>query len=364
MNTAVHAAARLAIDQGHIVLGVHNGFQGLIDDLIEEFDWMSVHGWGSMGGSQLGTSRTVPAGPELAAVARTLRAHGIEGLLVIGGWSAYEAAHRLSLARAQYPAFNIPIICLPASIDNNLPGSEISIGADTALNNIVEVVDKIKQSAVATRRCFVIEVMGRECGYLALMSGLASGAERVYLPEEGITLHDLEADLAEMIQGFRQGKRLSLMIRNEQANPLYTASFIAALFEQEGGGLFDVRQAILGHLQQGGDPSPFDRIQATRLAARCLAFLVEKAGQGEAIGAVIGLQNGHVRIHSLDDIAELADMDAPAAAGAMVAGAATHRAADGAIKRGVHDIEQLQVVDEGSLHATHENRLHRRAGQP
>lgn len=308
MNTAVHAAARLAIDRGHIVMGVHNGFQGLINDQVEEFNWMSVHGWGSMGGSELGTGRTVPASTEIAAVARTLQTHGIEGLLVIGGWSAYEAAHRLSSARDEYAAFNIPIICMPAAIDNNLPGTEISIGADTALNSIVEVVDKIKQSAVASRRCFVIEVMGRQCGYLALMSSLASGAERAYLPEEGITLHDLEVDLAEMIQGFRAGKRLSLMIRNEKANPLYTAQFISALFEQESEGLFDVREAILGHLQQGGDPSPFDRIQATRLAARCVDFLVQEAGKGEAVGAVIGLQNGHVRIHSLDDIAGLADM--------------------------------------------------------
>ncbi len=308
MNTAVHAAARLAIDQGHIVLGVHNGFGGLIEDQIEEFNWMSVHGWGSMGGSQLGTSRVVPAGPEIEAVARTLQRRGINGLLVIGGWSAYEAAHRLYAARAEYEALNIPIICMPAAIDNNLPGTEISIGADTALNNIVEAVDKIKQSAVATRRCFVIEVMGRQCGYLALMSNLATGAERAYLPEEGITLHDLEVDLANMKQGFRSGQRKSLMIRNEKANPLYTADFISALFEQESEGLFDVRQAILGHLQQGGDPSPFDRIQATRLAARCLTFLVEKAGQGEAAGTVIGLRNGHVEIHSLDDIAQLADM--------------------------------------------------------
>ncbi len=307
MNTAVHAAARLAIDQGHIVLGVHDGFQGLIDDRMEEFDWMSIHGWGSMGGSELGTSRTIPTGAEIEAVARTLRRQRIDGLLVIGGWSAYEAAHRLTSARDEYEAFNIPIICMPAAIDNNLPGSEISIGADTALNNIVEVVDKIKQSAVATGRCFVIEVMGRQCGYLTLMSSLATGAERAYLPEEGITLHDLETDLAEMKESFRQGKRKSLMILNEKANPLYTAKFISTLFEQEGEDLFDVREAILGHLQQGGDPSPFDRIQATRLAARCLTFLVEGAGQ--ANGAVIGMQNGHVQIHSLDDIAVLCDME-------------------------------------------------------
>ncbi len=307
MNTAVHAAARLAIDQGHIVLGVHDGFQGLIDDRMEEFNWMSIHGWGAMGGSQLGTSRTVPTGPEIESVARTLRRQRIDGLLVIGGWSAYEAAHRLTSARDEYEALNIPIICMPAAIDNNLPGSEISIGADTALNNIVDVVDKIKQSAVATGRCFVIEVMGRQCGYLTLMSSLATGAERAYLPEEGITLHDLESDLAEMKESFRQGKRKSLMILNEKANPLYTAKFISTLFEQEGEDLFDVRESILGHLQQGGDPSPFDRIQATRLATRCLAFLVEGAGQ--ANGAVIGMQNGHVEIHSLDDIAALCDME-------------------------------------------------------
>jgi 6-phosphofructokinase 1 len=307
MNTAVHAAARLAIDQGHIVLGVHNGFRGLIEDDMDEFNWMSVHGWGSMGGSQLGTSRALPDGSQIEAVASTLQRRNIEGLLVIGGWSAYEAAHRLHLARDEYAALNIPIICMPAAIDNNLPGTEISIGADTALNSIVEVVDKIKQSAVATRRCFVVEVMGRQCGYLALMSGIATGAERAYLPEEGITLHDLEVDLANMKQNFRRGQRKSLMIRNEQANPLYTAEFISALFEQESEGLFDVRQAILGHLQQGGDPSPFDRIQATRLAARCIAFLVEQAEKGAATAALIGMQNGHVTIHDLEDMPGLAD---------------------------------------------------------
>jgi 6-phosphofructokinase 1 len=312
MNTAVHAAARLAIDQGHIVLGVHNGFLGLIEDQIEEFYWMSVHGWGSMGGSQLGTSRVIPSGSQIEAIDRTLRKRGVDGLLVIGGWAAYEAAQRLHAASTEYASCNIPIICMPAAIDNNLPGTEICIGADTALNNIVEVVDKIKQSAVAARRCFVVEVMGQQCGYLALMSGIATGAERSYLPEEGITLADLEVDLADMKRGFRRGARKSLMIRNERANPLYTAEFISALFEQESEGLFDVRTAILGHLQQGGDPSPFDRIQATRLGARCVAFLVEEADKGSATGAatgaLIGMQNGHVRIRDLEEMPELADV--------------------------------------------------------
>ena len=295
---------------------------------MDEFNWMSVHGWGSMGGSQLGTSRALPDGSQIEAVARTLQRRNIEGLLVIGGWSAYEAAHRLHLARDEYAALNIPIICMPAAIDNNLPGTEISIGADTALNSIVEVVDKIKQSAVATRRCFVVEVMGRQCGYLALMSGIATGAERAYLPEEGITLHDLEVDLANMKQNFRRGQRKSLMIRNERANPLYTAEFISALFEQESEGLFDVRQAILGHLQQGGDPSPFDRIQATRLAARCIAFLT-RAGR-KRLGDRRAHRDAERPRHNSrpGGYARTGRCGPHATAGAMVVGTAADRAAD------------------------------------
>lgn len=309
MNTAVRAAVRMAIDQGHSIMAVHNGFEGLIRGDLEEFGWMSVHGWGAVGGSHLGVSRKIPSGREWYAIARTLEAQGIEGLLVIGGWSAYEATYKMFTMRDTFPAFNIPVICLPASIDNNLPGSELSIGADTALNNIVEVLDKIKQSAVATRRCFVVEVMGSYCGYLALMSGLASGAERVYLNEEGVKLADLEADLNHMIQQFQQGKRLSLLIRNEMANPLYTTSFMSALFEEESHGLFDVRTAILGHMQQGGNPSPFDRIQATRLATRCIEFLTEEAEKHSTAGAFIGIQGGHIQIHNIEDMQRMVDIE-------------------------------------------------------
>ena len=307
MNTAVRAAIRMAIDQGHSVMAVRNGFEGLARGECEEYGWMDVHGWGSMGGSQLGVSHKVPSGSELYAIARSLEARGIEGLLVIGGWSAYEAVYKLYSERNTFPAFNIPIICLPASIDNNLSGSELSIGADTALNNIVEVLDKIKQSAVATRRCFVVEVMGTYCGYLALMSGLASGAERVYLNEEGVRLSDLEIDLNHMIEEFQQGKRLNLVIRNEKANPLYTTNFMAALFEEESHQLFDVRTAILGHMQQGGNPSPFDRIQATRLATRCVEFLSEEAEKHSSAGAFIGIQGGHIKIHNLEDMPRMID---------------------------------------------------------
>ena len=312
MNTAVRTAVRLAVDRGHRMFAVSNGFGGLAGGQIEEFGWMSVSGWGPLGGSQLGTSRKVPAGADLYAIARTLEAHKIEGLLVVGGWAAYEAAYKLFTERSTFPAFNIPIICLPASIDNNLPGSELSIGADTALNNIVEAVDKIKQSAEASRRCFIVEVMGRSCGYLALMGGLATGAERIYLNEDGVTLDDLRTDLCEMVSRYQQGKHLTLMIRNEFANPLYTTSFMHALFEEESKGLFDVRTAVLGHQQQGGNPSPFDRIQATRLAAQSIDFLINEAGSGSetsapAAGALIGMQEGHIKITNLEDMPRLID---------------------------------------------------------
>jgi 6-phosphofructokinase 1 len=307
MNTAIRAAVRIGLDKGHIMVGVTNGFQGLIDGDLKEMDWMSVNGWASTGGSELGANRAVPSGRDFYAIARTMEQHDIQGLLIIGGWSAYQGAYKLHSERDNFPAFNIPIICLPASINNNLPGSELSIGADTALNNIVWAVDRIKQSAIAQRRCFVVEVMGRNCGYLALMGGLATGAERVYLPEEGVTLRDLQADLDQLVHGFKHGKRLGLVIRNENANPIYTSDFMAALFEEEGGGLFDVRQTILGHVQQGGDPSAFDRIQATRLAAKCIEFLIENAQTDEPASAFIGMESGGIQIHNIEDMPRLID---------------------------------------------------------
>jgi 6-phosphofructokinase 1 len=308
MNTAVRSSVRIGIDKGHIMLGVHNGFQGLIDGEIEEMSWMSVNGWASMGGSELGTNRKSPAGADFYQIARNIEEFDIQGILLIGGWIGYEAAFELLKAREYYPAFNIPIVCLPASINNNLPGSELSIGADTALNNIVEAVDKIKDSAVAQRRCFVVEVMGRKCGYLALMGGLATGAEQVYLHETGVTLKDLQVDVENLARGFKGGKRLGLMIRNEDANLVYSTAFMCALFEEEGGGVFDVRQSILGHLQQGGNPSPFDRIQATRLATRCIDFLIQQASQGNSQSAFIGLQGKEIKFHNLEDFPRMGDM--------------------------------------------------------
>lgn len=312
MNTAVRAAVRLGLDKGHEILGVRHGFHGLVEDDIEEFHWMSVNGWAWRGGAELGTNRYIPQNSDFYAIARNIEKHNIQGLLLIGGWSGYQAALELYQRRTTFPAFNLPIICMPATIDNDLAGSELSVGADTALNNIVEAVDKIKQSAVASRRVFIVEVMGRQCGYLALMSAMATGAERVYLHEEGITLKDLQEDVQRIKRGFRQGQRLGLIIRTEDANETYSTDFVCRLFEEEsrdetGEKLFTARQAILGHLQQGGNPMPFDRILATRFAAQCIEFLQEQINHGDGLSAAIGLIQGKVNFTDLQDLPRLMD---------------------------------------------------------
>ena len=305
MNTAVRAAVRLGLDRGHTMLSVHNGLNGLISGQVHEMKWMSTHGWVARGGAELGTSRQAPKPEDLPRIAKTLQEHRIDGLLIVGGWIAYQLAYQFAIHRDEHPALAIPVVCVPATINNDLPGTEITIGADTALNTIVNDVDKIKESAVATQRCYVVEVMGHDCGYLALMSGLASGAERVYLPEEGILLDDLRYDVAEMIDGFRQGKRLGLVMRSEHADPYYTTPFLVSLYEKEGGALFDARPSILGHTQQGGRPSPFDRIQAIRLSALALLHLVGLAEKGEPAAACIGRQAGKIRFTDLADLPAL-----------------------------------------------------------
>lgn len=195
MNTAARAAVRLGLDKGHRMYAVQNGYPGLVRGDLHAMNWMSVRDWSIQGGAELGTNREIPKGGEFYAIAKTLEQAEIDGLIMIGGEAGYDGVYEMYRRRNEFPSFYIPIVCLPATIDNDRPGSELSIGADTALNNIVSAVDRIKQSAVASRRCFIVEVMGGYCGYLALMGGLATGAERVYIHEEGITLNDLLADV-------------------------------------------------------------------------------------------------------------------------------------------------------------------------
>lgn len=295
MNAAAFAAVRLGIERGLRVFGVTGGFPGLAQDDLRPLDWADVEGWIPVGGAELGTRRDLPEPEDYFSIARVLEDRNIRGLLVVGGYNAYQGVHRLWQERERYPAFRVPTMVVPASIDNNLPGSDLSIGADTALNEIVDSLDRIKQSASAARRCFVVEVMGRHCGFLALMGGLAGGGERVYLEEDGLTLADLSADVDRLRGSFREGRRLFLALRNEKASEFYTTDFVSRLFAEESQGLYDVRSNVLGHVQQGGNPTPADRTLATRLVRHAIDALAHSLEEKSADAAAFGLVRGEVQ---------------------------------------------------------------------
>ena len=309
MNAAARAAVRLGLDRGHTMVGIHGSFQGLIEDDVAELQWGDVEGWTGRGGTELGISRQVPTVKDFYAIGRGIERQGLDALLIIGGWDAFNAAHQMHDERERYPAFKLPMIVLPATIDNNIPNSELSVGSDTALNLIVDSIDRIRQTGTAAKRCFVIEVMGGFCGYLATLGGLSGGAVRVYLHEEGITLKALSEDVDRMVKSFKVGQRLFLAVRNEKASPMYSTDFLCRLFEQESQGLFDAREVVLGHIQQGGNPTPFDRILATRLASHSIDFLSSQIKEGKSQSAVIGLTEGRVRTISLRQSEDLADWE-------------------------------------------------------
>jgi 6-phosphofructokinase 1 len=192
--------------------------------------------------------------------------------------------------RDRFPALNIPMVLLPATIDNNLPCTDFTIGSDTALNNIIDALDKIRHTAGATRRAFIVEIMGRQCGFLALMGALASGAEKAYLPETGITLADLNRDVEILKSSFEKGKRMVIFLRNEQSSHHYTTDFIRRLMEEESQDLFEVRTAILGHVQRGGIPTAFDRILASRLGSIAAFDLLEALQADRVDVTALGLQ--------------------------------------------------------------------------
>ncbi len=194
------------------------------------------------------------------------------------------------------------MLCVPATINNNLPGAELCIGSDTALNTIVDALDKIKTSADSARRLFTVEVMGRYCGYLALLSGMATGAEYVYMHEMGITVNMLQKHTHELVEHFRKGRRAALIIRNENANPTYDLDFLSSLFEEEGGQQFDVRQTSLGPLQQGGKPSPFDRTLASRLGYAATKKVIGQICEGDSSCWLIGQTGGEAQVFDYDSL--------------------------------------------------------------
>ena len=288
MNTAARVAVRLGIARGWTMLGVEGSWSGLADDRVRELSWSDVEGWAFKGGAELGTKRDIPPVEQFYALGRAIERNEIDALLVIGGMNAYLGVHAITSEKDRYPAFQIPILLIPASIDNNLPGCELAIGTDTAINNATWAIDRIKESAAASKRCFIAETMGRRCGYLTLMSALSSGAEYMYINEESPSLEQIAADAERMVASFKSGRRLFLTLLNESASQYYDREFLADVFNAESEGIYDVRHQALGHMQQGGSPSPYDRLLATRLVARAFEQLVDQFERGDRGAYYIG----------------------------------------------------------------------------
>ncbi|XP_072910937.1 ATP-dependent 6-phosphofructokinase, platelet type isoform X1 [Hemitrygon akajei] len=273
MNAAVRSAVRTGISEGHRMLAVTDGFDGFIKGNIKEIKWGDVGGWTGQGGSLLGTKRTLPVN-NLKAVADQIRLHNINALLLIGGFEAYLGLLEMLAGRAKYDEFCIPMVMVPATVSNNVPGSDFSIGADTALNAITDTCDRIKQSASGTkRRVFIIETMGGYCGYLASMSGLSAGADVSYIFEEKFDIHELQCNVEHLTEKMKTSVQRGLVLRNECCSQNYTTDFIYQLYSEEGKGVFDCRKNVLGHMQQGGSPSPFDRNFGTKIAAKAIQWI-------------------------------------------------------------------------------------------
>ena len=288
MNAAIRAVVRMGVDKGWEMFGVRNGYSGLCEPQIEPLGPRDVGGILQRGGTFLGSGR-VPAfkNEEVRAVAlRNLGERKIDGLVVIGGNGSQAGA--LALSR-----MGLEVVGVASTIDNDLAGSEVTIGVDTALNIALEAIDRLRVTASSHKRAFLVEVMGRKCGYLALMAGIAGGADAVVLPEA-----DIDPDaLADRLHGAHsRGKLHALVVVAEGAR--YNAQGLATHFETNRERLgFDLRVTTLGHVQRGGAPSAFDRLLATRLAAGAIDHLARGSH-----GRLMGLVKGEILSTPLEDV--------------------------------------------------------------
>jgi 6-phosphofructokinase 1 len=270
MNAAIRAVVRGAISHNLEVMGIRRGYQGLIEDDVVAMDSKSVSNIIHLGGTILKSARSLtfrtPEGRTKAN--EVLRTHGIEGLVVIGGDGTFTGAQLFS------NEFKVPVIGVPGTIDNDLYGTDYTVGYDTALNTVVDAVDKIRDTATAHNRLFFVEVMGRHCGYLAMQSAIASGAEAALTPELD---DDMDRLYAFLRNKFKKVKSSSIVIVAEGhrgGNAIDVSKKVAEDFPE-----YDVRYSILGHIQRGGSPSPMDRTLASRLGISAVQALIDGKSQ-------------------------------------------------------------------------------------
>ncbi|MDX8046699.1 6-phosphofructokinase [Gracilibacillus sp. S3-1-1] len=284
MNAAVRAVVRNAIFHGLDVYGVYNGYEGLMEGNIEKMELGSVGDIIQRGGTMLYSARSeefkTDEGQQKAI--EQMNKLGIEGLIVIGGDGSFHGAEKLTKK-------GFPCIGVPGTIDNDIPGTDYTIGFDTALNTIVDAVDKIRDTATSHERTYVIEVMGRDAGDLALWAGLANGAESVIIPEKE---ESFESVVGKLKRGQERGKKHSIIILAEGVGSGFE---YGQRIEEETS--MDTRVTVLGHIQRGGSPSGYDRVLASRLGAKAVDLLMDGVG-----GRMVGVQNNVVVDHDIIEV--------------------------------------------------------------
>lgn len=288
MNAAIRAVVRTGIDAGLEVFGVHNGYAGLISKDLVYLARRDVGNVMQQGGTFLGSARclefmTVEGRQQAIANLESLQ---IEALVVIGGNGSQTGSFELS-------QMGFPVVGIASTIDNDLDGSDVTIGVDTAINVALEAIDRLKVTASSHRRAFLVEVMGRKCGYVALMAGIAGGAEVVVIPERELTPEEVAAQLR---AAYERGKNHALAVVAEGA--VNNASKLIEHFEANPSAVgFSLRATILGHVQRGAQPSAADRLLATRLGDGAIKAL--SSGQ---TGVLVGIRKNHIATTPLADI--------------------------------------------------------------
>ncbi len=288
MNAAIRAVVRTGIDHGWEVVGIRHGFGGLITGSVVPLGARDVSGIMQHGGTMLGSARSdefkTVKGRDAAL--RVLNQHDIGALVVIGGNGSQQGAHALN-------AEGYSVVGVASTIDNDLYGSEMTIGVDTALNIALEAIDRLKTTASSHQRAFLVEVMGRDCGYLALMVAVAGGAEAVVIPEIPT---DPDAVAAELRQAYKRGKSHAIVVVAE--GDQFSAQALARHFAEHRDELgFQLRVTTLGHVQRGGAPGAFDRLLASRLGAAATQQLAD----GNT-GVLVGLQKGEIATTPLAEV--------------------------------------------------------------
>jgi 6-phosphofructokinase 1 len=288
MNAAIRAVVRTSLAAGREVVGVRDGYAGLLDGRIEALTSRDVGGILHRGGTVLGSARC----PEFKSEAGQRRAlghlgeRGVDGLVVIGGNGTQTGSEALS-------RLGVPVVGVASTIDNDLVGADITIGVDSALNTALEAVDRLKTTASSHRRAFLVEVMGRDCGYLALATGLAGGAEAVVVPEHPTSAEEVAGQLR---AAYDRGNDHAVAIVGEGSTP-GTDELLAYCREHQEELGFELRATVLGHVQRGAAPGAFDRILGSRLGAAAVERLVSGTS-----GVLVGLVGGEVRDTPLADV--------------------------------------------------------------